>query len=37
MRTGLGHLFAGPDAREGAAAFLDGRDPDFAGPGASEE
>jgi enoyl-CoA hydratase/carnithine racemase len=37
MRTGLGHLFAGPDAREGATAFLDGRDPDFAGPGAGEE
>jgi enoyl-CoA hydratase/carnithine racemase len=30
MRTGLGHLYAGPDAREGARAFLDGRDPDFA-------
>lgn len=31
MRTGLGHLYAGPDAREGARAFLEGRDPDFAG------
>lgn len=30
MRTGLGHLYAGSDAREGAEAFLDGRDPDFA-------
>jgi enoyl-CoA hydratase len=37
MRTGLGHLFAGPDAREGTAAFLEDREPDFAGPGASEE
>lgn len=29
MRTGLGHLFAGPDANEGATAFLEGREPDF--------
>ncbi len=33
MRTGLGHLFAGPDAREGTAAFLEGRDPEFEDPG----
>lgn len=31
MRTGLGHLYAGPDAHEGSKAFLEGRDPDFAG------
>ena len=31
MRTGLGHLFAGPDAREGARSFLEDRDPDYAG------
>jgi enoyl-CoA hydratase/carnithine racemase len=30
MRTGLGHLHAGPDGHEGAAAFLEDRDPDFA-------
>lgn len=30
MRTGLGFLFAGPDAHEGAQAFLQKRDPDFA-------
>lgn len=30
MRTGLGYLFAGPDAKEGAEAFLDDRDPDYA-------
>jgi len=30
MRTGFGYLFAGPDAREGAASFLEDRDPDFA-------
>jgi enoyl-CoA hydratase len=30
MRTGLGHLYAGPDAREGTTAFLEDRDPDFA-------
>ncbi|WP_246985529.1 enoyl-CoA hydratase/isomerase family protein [Halorientalis marina] len=30
MRTGLGYLFAGPDAREGAEAFLEDRDPDYA-------
>lgn len=29
MQTGLGHLFSGPDAREGAQAFLDGRDPNY--------
>ena len=29
MQTGLGHLFAGPDAHEGARAFLEKRDPDF--------
>ncbi|MFQ3285421.1 MAG: enoyl-CoA hydratase/carnithine racemase [Natronomonas sp.] len=29
MRTGLGHLYAGEDAREGAEAFLEGRDPEF--------
>ncbi len=37
MRTGLGHLFAGPDAREGVEAFLAGRDPDFADPGSFRE
>jgi len=31
MRTGLGHLYAGGDAREGAEAFLEDRDPDFSG------
>jgi enoyl-CoA hydratase/carnithine racemase len=36
MRTGLGHLFAGPDAREGAEAFLEGREPEFADPGFSD-
>ncbi|WP_224447961.1 enoyl-CoA hydratase/isomerase family protein [Haloprofundus salilacus] len=30
MRNGLGYLFSGPDAREGALAFLENRDPDFA-------
>lgn len=30
MRTGLGYLFAGPDAHEGASAFIEGRSPDFA-------
>jgi 1,4-dihydroxy-2-naphthoyl-CoA synthase len=30
MRTGLGYLHAGPDGSEGARAFLEGRDPDFA-------
>lgn len=30
MRTGLGHLFAGPDAHEGARAFLEDRSPDYA-------
>jgi enoyl-CoA hydratase/carnithine racemase len=34
MRTGLGHLFTGPDAREGVEAFLAGRDPEFEDPGA---
>ena len=29
MRSGLGYLFAGPDAHEGAAAFLEGRSPEF--------
>ena len=29
MRSGLGYLFAGRDAHEGAAAFLEGRDPDY--------
>ncbi len=29
MRTGLGYLFSGPDAREGAEAFLEKRDPEF--------
>lgn len=29
MRTGLGYLFAGTDAREGAEAFLEDREPDF--------
>lgn len=31
MRTGMGYLFAGPDAREGAEAFLEDRDPDYSG------
>jgi len=31
MRTGLGYLFAGPDAREGAEAFLADCDPDYRG------
>jgi enoyl-CoA hydratase/carnithine racemase len=30
MRTGFGYLFAGPDAREGPASFIEDRDPDFA-------
>ncbi len=30
MRTGLGHLFAGPDAREGVEAFLEDRQPGWA-------
>lgn len=30
MRDGLGYLFSGPDAKEGAEAFLEDRDPDFA-------
>lgn len=30
MRTGLGHLFSGPDALEGARSFLEDRDPDYA-------
>lgn len=29
MRSGLGYLFAGPDATEGAQAFLEDRDPDY--------
>lgn len=29
MRSGLGYLFAGPDATEGATAFLEDRDPDY--------
>lgn len=29
MRAGLGYLFAGPDAHEGAAAFLEGRKPEY--------
>lgn len=29
MRTGFGYLFAGPDAHEGAEAFLENRDPDY--------
>ena len=29
MRSGLGYLFAGPDAREGARAFLEDRDPEY--------
>lgn len=36
MRTGLGHLFAGPDAREGVEAFLAGRKPEFADSGFSD-
>lgn len=31
MRTGFGYLYAGPDAHEGAAAFLENRDPDYQG------
>lgn len=31
MRTGFGYLFAGPDAHEGAAAFLEDRDPEYSG------
>ncbi|MFC6989966.1 enoyl-CoA hydratase/isomerase family protein [Haloplanus sp. GCM10025708] len=30
MRAGLGYLFAGDDAREGARAFVENREPDFA-------
>lgn len=30
MRNGLGYLFSGPDAREGALSFLEDRDPTFA-------
>ncbi|WP_332898443.1 enoyl-CoA hydratase/isomerase family protein [Haladaptatus sp. CMSO5] len=30
MRTGLGYLFAGPEAHEGALSFLEKRDPDYA-------
>lgn len=30
MRMGLGYLFAGSDAREGAQAFLENRKPDYA-------
>ncbi|WP_338727878.1 enoyl-CoA hydratase/isomerase family protein [Haladaptatus sp. DJG-WS-42] len=29
MRTGLGYLFAGPEAHEGALSFLEKRDPDY--------
>lgn len=29
MRNGLGYLFSGSDAHEGARAFLEGREPDF--------
>ncbi len=29
MRTGLGYLFSGPDAHEGAEAFLEKREPEF--------
>ena len=29
IRTGLGHLYAGENAREGAKAFLEDREPDF--------
>ncbi len=32
MLTGLGHLFAGSDAPEGAQAFLEDRPPQFRGP-----
>lgn len=35
MRAGLGYLFAGPDASEGAEAFLEGREPAFRGGGES--
>ena len=31
MRTGLGNLFSGPDAHEGARAFLEDREPNFVG------
>jgi enoyl-CoA hydratase/carnithine racemase len=31
MRTGMGYLFAGPDAREGARAFLEDREPEYSG------
>ncbi|MFC6732087.1 enoyl-CoA hydratase/isomerase family protein [Haladaptatus sp. DYSN1] len=30
MRAGLGYLFAGPEAQEGARSFLEKRDPDYA-------
>lgn len=30
MRAGLGYLFAGEDAHEGAAAFMEKREPDYA-------
>lgn len=29
MRTGFGYLFSGPDAHEGASAFLENRDPKY--------
>lgn len=29
MRMGLGYLFSGPDAHEGAAAFLEDREPEY--------
>lgn len=31
MRTGMGYLFSGPDAREGARAFLEDREPEYSG------
>lgn len=33
MRTGFGYIFAGPDAHEGATAFLENREPEYTGRG----
>ncbi|MFC4248086.1 enoyl-CoA hydratase/isomerase family protein [Natribaculum luteum] len=31
MRSGFGYLYAGPDAHEGASAFVENRDPEYTG------